>query len=497
MYSFVVTRRYAECMSIDLRDASPAGLLTAAADAVRARRLSEVQELEVVVQWAAVHGADPLEGLEPRERDHARRIGKVLRQLGGEGTPGVQDFCLGEIALARGTHVHSARSMMADGLDLLYRMPATWEVCQSGDAELWVARKVATRSRHLPADRMWIVDQAVARMIATEATSRTLDVADAKIAEADPAGHEQDAEHTREELFAAVGPSDEHDHRMVVARVTAADAVGIDAILERVAEILLTSNPDATLDERRSMAMGYFGRLGQLLLMLLKGIDPTTDPEDLPRALALPAEVLTALRDPALAGRIAPQASLHVHLHETTLLTGEGISRVEGLGPHTLSQLQVLLAGHQVTVQPVIDLADRVATTAYEHPETLKARVHLITGGDYWPYAVSTGRDVDYDHPTPFRPGAPPDDPPQTGTHNSGPLGRRHHRWKTHAGYRSRQCGHGRYVWLTPHGLAFLVDHRGTRRIDPDHARQMFEASERIELYFPDQPLELEISLSR
>ena len=496
MLSFVVNDRYTWRMPTDLRDVPPAVLLAAAADRTRARRLSEVEELEVVLQWAAIHGADPLDGLDARGREHARRIGNVLRQLGGEGTPGVQDFCLGEIAIAQGRHVLSTRSDIADGLDLQYRMPETWAVCRTGDAELWVARLVASRSRKLPLDRMWIVDRAVARMIATEATSRTLDVADAKIIEADPARHEEKVEEANERLFAAVGQSDEDDLRMVVGRLTAADAAGVDAILERVAEILLTSNPDASLDERRSMALGYFGRLGDLFALLLRdAVD--TDPDDLARALALPADVLELLRDPAIAERIAPKSVLYVHLHEAVLLGEDGVARVEDLGPHTLSQLQILLAGRNVVVQPVIDLSDRVRTTTYEHPESLKQRVHLITDGDYWPYAVSVARGVDYDHPTPFRPGAPPDDPPQTGTHNSGPLGRRHHRWKTHAGYRSKQCGHGRYVWRTPHGLTFLVDHRGTRPIDPEHARLMFEAGDNIELYFANEPIRVELDLKR
>ncbi len=482
-------------MPIDLRDLPAEAVLGCAADRTRARRLAEVEELEAVAQWAAMHGADPLDGLDARAREHARRIGKVLRQVGGEGTPGVQDFCLAEIALALGTHVLSARAAMADVLDLIHRMPETWAVCRAGNAEVWVARKIATRSRHIPLDRIWIVDQAVARTIATEAPGRTLNVADAKIVEADPARHEEKAEQSEQERFAAVGQSDEHGMRMVVGRVTAADGAGIDALLERLAEILLTSNPDATLDERRSMALGLFGRLGQLLLMLFTGVDPAADPSELAGPFALPAEVLDALRDPALAARIAPQSALYVHLHEATLLGADGVARVEGLGPHTLSQLQVLLAGRNVVVQPVIDLADRVRTTAYEHPEALKERVHLITDGDYWPYAVSTSRTVDYDHPTPYRPGAPPEEPPQTGTHNSGPLGRRHHRWKTHAGYRSRQCGHGRYIWLTPHGLAFLVDHRGTRSIDPDHAQLMFKISERLELHFPDEADQIELAL--
>ncbi len=105
--------------------------------------------------------------------------------------------------------------------------------------------------------------------------------------------------------------------------------------------------------------------------------------------------------------------------------------------------------------------------------------------GAYWPYATSTSRHVDYDHPTAYAHAAGCRPPPgQTGSHNSGPLGRRHHRWKTHAGFRSRQCGEGRYVWLTPHGMAFLVDHLGTRRVDPDEALAMFEAPAGVDLYF-------------
>ena len=69
-------------------------------------------------------------------------------------------------------------------------------------------------------------------------------------------------------------------------------------------------------------------------------------------------------------------------------------------------------------MKPVLDLSERVRTTAYEHPESLKERVYLTTGGDYWPYATSTSRKVDYDHPTPYDDTGPPG---QTGTHNSGP----------------------------------------------------------------------------
>ena len=202
------------------------------------------------------------------------------------------------------------------------------------------------------------------------------------------------------------------------------------------------------------------------------------------RALAFPADLLDALRDIDLTP-LAPKVVLHVHLHEAALRGGDGVARVEGFGPVTIARLAELLRGSIIKVQPVKDLSSRVRYTAYEHPESLRDQVHLVTGGDYWPYATSTSRPVDLDHPTPYDHGADGREPPpdQTGPHNSGPLGRRHHRWKTHAGYRSRQCGEGRYVWLTPHGLGFLVDHTGTHRIHPEKARMILDAPPGVDIY--------------
>ena len=49
-------------MTDNLSDLDAAGLLAAASDAVRERRLAEVRDLEVLAQWAAVHSTDPTEG---------------------------------------------------------------------------------------------------------------------------------------------------------------------------------------------------------------------------------------------------------------------------------------------------------------------------------------------------------------------------------------------------------------------------------------------------
>jgi hypothetical protein len=471
----------------DRDELDAAGLLAAASGVVRQRRLIEVEDLDVLAQWAALHADDPTQG---PDGARARLWGDVLVQVGGEGTPRVQDFCLGEIAIARGTGVGATRNALADRLDLEYRLPSTWAVVRGGAAEVWVARRVAKLTRHLPAAAVHIVDRAVARIIATEAAGRVLEVAEAKIVEADPDLHESQVQAARARRFVSSGRTDEFGLRTVIARVTSGDAVWVEATVERVAEILEPRHPEANPDELRAIAFGWLARPAELLALLLEHRDPQEeldlDAAHESRATAFPADLLDALRSADLTP-LAPRAVLYAHLHQAALEGVPAVARLEGLGPATMTQLREMLAGCRVTVKPVLDLSDRVRATAYEHPETLKERVHLITGGDYWPYATSTSRRVDYDHPIPYDDTGPPG---QTGTHNSGPLGRRHHRWKTHAGYRARQCGAGRYAWLTPHGLGFIVDHRGTRPIPAKHAEMIIGAPAGLDLYL-GVPIEL------
>ena len=478
------------CMSSDLLDLDAAGLLAAATEAERAGRLAEVRKFELLSAWAGIHSSDPTEGPEGRA---ARRMGNVLRQLGGGGTPGVQDFCLGEIALARGTGVTATSNALADVLDLEHRLPLTWAVCRRGECEVWVGRRVARLSRHLPLDAVAVIDDAISRMIATEAVGRVLEVAEAKIIEADPALHEERCEAERRRRYVGLGRTDEHGLRTLIARLEAGDASAVDAIVHRVGEIIAPRHPEAHPDELRAIAFGWLARPAELFALLLEhtstepdlDLDPAGPASELPaRPLAFPADLLDALRDVDVTP-LAPKAVLHVHLSEAALHGSDGVARIEGFGPVTLTRLAELLRRTILKVQPVKDLADRVRYTAYEHPESLRDQVHLVTGGDYWPYAGSTSRTVDLDHPTPFDHGDDGRDPPpdQTGSHNSGPLGRRHHRWKTHAGYRSRPCGEGRYVWLTPHGLGFLIDHTGTHRIHPEKARMILEAPAGVDIY--------------
>ena len=68
----------------------------------------------------------------------------------------------------------------------------------------------------------------------------------------------------------------------------------------------------------------------------------------------------------------------------------------------------------------------------------------------------------------PTQEGGPPG---QTRLDNLGPLGRGSHRLKTHGRWQVKQPFTGIFVWRDPHGVYYLVDHTGTRKITaPKHA---------------------------
>lgn len=434
------------------------------------RRAVELEDLELVLAWAHLHLIDPA-------RDDDVRGGDRLTLVGGLGTPPIQELSLVELGVARSVHTLSARKTAADALDLAYRLPETFEQVRALRCDAWVARQVAARSRHMPLEAMQVVDPAIAKVIAGESPARVFEVLEAKMLEADEQAYRAKLEEQARKRYVAFSRRDESGLRTVIARVTAGDAFWIDATLSFVAEILAgkPGNEGRSLDELRSEAFGWLARPAELLALMLEhltdqpGPEPeaeAAEPEPLNRALAFPADLLPALRG-LDAKRLRPKSVLYVHLHEAALQGLGGVARAEGIGPVTLAQLKDLMGHANVEVKGVIDLADRVRVTAYEHPEGLKERTHLIWAGDGFPHATATSRKVDHDHPVPYDPLGPPG---QTGTHNTQPLNRTGHRAKTHLRYRADQLATGEVVWRTPHGLCRLVDGYGTHPIAPSEA---------------------------
>ncbi len=185
-----------------------------------------------------------------------------------------------------------------------------------------------------------------------------------------------------------------------------------------------------------------------------------------------------------------PKAVLYVHLTKESLDSGDGVARVEGIGPVTVDQAKRWLGDCTITLKPVLDLAGIAPVDAYEIPDQMREAVHLMTPADVFPFASNTSREMDLDHTIPYIPmvstsstngtasvptsstggssstnGSGGGPPGQTGIGKLGPLTRRHHRIKTHSRWQVKQPFPGIYLWRSPHGRYWLVDHTGTRRL--------------------------------
>ena len=254
----------------------------------------------------------------------------------------------------------ASRHALADVLDLQHRLPLTWAVCLRGECETWVARRIAKLSRHLSADKVGLVDSAMSRMIATESAGRVLEVAEAKIIEADPALHEDKREAERRSRFARLGRTDEFGLRMLIARLDAATRSRSrrPCAGSRRSSRPATPTPPPTSSAPSpspgSLARPSCSPCSSSTPRPLPTRSPTPDARPRPgsrrpgRAPAFPADLLDALRDIDLTP-LAPKAVLHVHLHEAALHGTEAVARIEGFGPVTLSRLTELLARSDLT----------------------------------------------------------------------------------------------------------------------------------------------------
>jgi hypothetical protein len=446
----------------------PAATLAAAESVVHQRRHLDIEDLLLALRWADLHSGDPqlVPGAVP-----VLYGGDHLVRLGGQGTPKVADLCVPELAIARHTHPAATRNQVADALDLRHRLPQTWDVFLHGGCEGWVARKIASLTRHLTLDAVALVDAAVAEAIGSESPGRVLGIARAKTIEADTEAHAAALEAKRRARHVRFTQSDEHGLRYLIAQLEAGDAAFLDAIIDRLADLLdqrrdlVSDLPlDCSKDELRAVALGWLARPEDAYALLTgthptpeqpDGIDEQTDEQP---PTTQPTSTQKTSRLPAI---------VYVHLHQAALAGTPGVARVEALGPLLLTQLKELLGHAEVSLTPVIDLNKSVSVNSYEHPEAVKHRTHLRTCGEVFPHAVSQTRRTDTDHPTPYKPNGPPG---QTGDHNAAPLTRPTHRAKTHKGYRVTQLGHGEYLWRSPHGLCRLVNTYGTHDLTPTDA---------------------------
>ena len=413
----------------DLDTAS--AVLAFARDRRAAADAAEVELLHAACTWAELHPAESI--------GEAVRFGDTPVPVAGPGAPLVAEFCVAEFAAAVGLPTETGKAYLGEALELRHRLPKTWARVRAGDLPAWRARRIARatialsvaaagfvdvqvagfahRIRPSGVDRL--VEEAIVRFMPEEARRRREAAADGRHAHV----------HTHQVSFEGTV--------WVEAEVDLADALDLDTALSAGAARLADLGSAASLDVRRSEALGAMAR-HQLSL------DLETETE---------AETTPARRE----------VVLHVHLSEDAISAPDTrlhLARVANTRSFVdADQVRDWCAvpGTTVTVKPVLDLAGHLHVDQYQVPDRLADQAAERDLTCVFPWCTRPAEKCDMDHVIPYTEGG------QTASDNLAPLCRRHHRLKTHhSGWGYTVLEPGSYLWSSPHGYQFLRDHRGT-----------------------------------
>ena len=438
-------------------DLTARDLLALARDRKAAEDRAAADLLVVAARWADLH---------PPESIHSAATFTVPgceheEPIAGEGAPLVAEFCLAELGTVLGVSTTAAKKLVGHALELRHRLPRLWAQVHSGRVPAWRARSVAEVTIHTTPrstrEAAAFVDAQVAA-VAGRIGPAQLDrlVAEAikryDLAEVDPAPDPEDGHLHVDPRHATIHDDDVHfaGTMRLEAELDIADALDLDRALAHGAASLKALGSDASLDARRSAALGDLARTQTALDLAGAGADPQR----------LPA---------------AREVVLHAHfdasLDDLATVFGPTGRMEEGQRLVLLDQVKDWCADSRtkVTVKPVIDLNADLSTPAYDVPDRIREQVILrdrpacSRGAPVRPAAATsttssrTTRDAEAE-------GRPQPGPTQSD--NLAALCRFHHRLKTHTAWRYRMTDPACFEWTSPHGHHYRRDRTGTTAVD-------------------------------
>ena len=404
------------------------------------------QVLKAAAAWASMHSSQSLVG--PVDEWHESCL-----PLGGEGCPEVAEFAVMEFAAALGRSTESGRRYLSQAVEGCYRLPQCWARLESGELPAWRLGFIAERTLCLSPQAAGFVDATVAAFahtIGPAQLGRLIEEAKARF----------DPEQTEAERLAAA-EAGHFDIALADVGVTGrvrvdgnldlADALDLEAAVAADAHQQLLLGSTESLDVRRSIAVGNLARSQPTLDLTENTGEPTR-------------------RRPRRQKR---QVVLHVHLEHAAVLGAGGLARLqETRGPVTAAQVRTWCGNPdtEITVQPVLDLAEHLHVGSYEASARLKLQTQLRDLICAFPFCFRPAEACDCDHRVPHDPDRADGGP--TCTCNLAPACRSHHRAKTTGGWTYVTVEPGAYLWRSPLGYQFLRDHTGTLDVTPDDERR-------------------------
>lgn len=371
---------------------------------------------------------------------------------GGDGTPGVAEFCTLEVAAALRLTEESVRLDIGYALAVRHRLPQTWTATMAGRLRVWQAKEFARLTHDLSYEQAVALDREVGPQIGQVSYTRLTNLIRGRVLELAQALATTEHEQLKAQCDVVV-EEPVAGYARVFATLPAAEALVLKAQIDRVAHLLVQQGSTESLGMRRALALGMLAnpaRALQVLQASVQGVLPAADADCPSRGQAghLCGQVTV---DP---DRLLPQVNLTVHLTDQVLRDGDGVVRGEALGPLLAGWVKDLVAHTRVTVRPVLDAGNIVPSDSYECPPRMREAVELRNPYEVFPYSKRRSRGLDMDHTQRWQ-----DAPPEllTRTGNLGPLSRKVHRAKTHGGWLLEQTAPGVFVWHSPLGFGYLV----------------------------------------
>lgn len=413
---------------------TPTALLTRVCEVDAVRRAADLELLQLAALWADAHPDLDCPASEPDDTDEFDEW---------RGVPAVAWDASAGLGTALGRSTVAADHLIRQALTLRHRLPLIWGLVLDGSLEAYRARRIADAVAGCPDDICAHIDEHVAPIasaIGSVKLERLLEEAWLLL-------HEDEVELQRLAALEARHVTIEDsslDHTGVAdltARADWDDLAAFDETVSAVARALAAQDeaedlPTDSLDVRRSRALGVLA-------------DPA-------RAQAL------------LEGGPAPspkrRTQLNLHLTLDTLARHGLLGRDGHLDRPLLAEAVREWCGRTdrgLTVLPVFDLDDHAQVEQYEITGRMRQRVELAHPTCVFPWCSRPSHRCDVDHRVAY------DDGGASCDCNLAPLCRRHHRLKTHRGYRYTVIEPGTFLWSTPHRLQLLRDPGGTRDVTP------------------------------
>jgi hypothetical protein len=399
-----------------------AGNTAAVLDGLRAKKAeiarAEVEKAELTIEWAILNESDPA--------DCVGFFADKALPVAGEGAPLVSEFALMEYAAALGITTESGFAQVGGILELRYRLPRLWARVLEGRLPLWRARRIAAHTTTLPMAGAAHVDRhlaPVAHSCSWAQLDRTVEEAMVRF---DPEQAEAKRREAAEKRHVDVHLDDvSFDGTIRIdGEVDLADALDLEDALRAGAAEQARLGSKESLDVRRAKALGGLAR----------------------RQLAFGFDTEAPGRG----------VDLVVHISEDALTGAESVGRCGNTrSPVSVEQIREWCSAANVTVKPVVDLAEHIHVEAYEVPDRLKEQNALVDVHCVFPFCTKPAMRCDTDHVIRHPDGT-------TSSGNTAPLCRRHHRAKTHSTWDYSVLARGTYLWTTPNGLKLIRDHRGT-----------------------------------